>query len=125
MVESTVIKLNQFKNSNGPELEKTYNGISDNGKYRNVKLTDREQSSIEFQNSASLYLNKLTENIESRFDEELMKSSQLLNTVLRPSYIPKNVTQTWKAIVKQISENFVTYMVLSLDLLTVLKITFR
>jgi hypothetical protein len=92
MVESTVLKLNQFKHSNGPELEKTYNGISNNGMYRNVKLTDREQLRMQFQNTTSLYLNKITENIESRFDEESMKSLQLLNTVLCPSKIPKNVT---------------------------------
>ena len=43
MVESTVMKLNQLKNKNGPELSKVYEEMqTTKSMYRGVKLTDRE-----------------------------------------------------------------------------------
>ena len=59
--------------------------------YRGVKLTDREQLRMQFQNNATDYLQKLLDNIENRFDKISMKNLQLLNPVLSPSHVPKNM----------------------------------
>ena len=92
MVESTVMKLNQLKNKNGPELSKMYEEMtSTKSVYRGLKLTDREQLRMQFQNNATNYLQKLLKNIEDRFDKASMKNLQLLNSVLSPSLISKRL----------------------------------
>ena len=92
MVDATVMKLNQLKNKNGPELSKVYEEMSTTkSMYRGVKLTDREQLRMQFQNNTTSYLQKLVENIENRFDKDSMKNLQLLNSILNPSLIPKNL----------------------------------
>ena len=92
MVDATIMKLNQLKNKNGPELSKVYEEMTTTkSMYRGMKLNDREQLRMQFQNNATNYLQKLTENIEDRFDKESMKTLQLLNTLLSLSLIPKNM----------------------------------
>ena len=91
MVYETIMKLNQLKNKNGPELSKVYEEMTTTkSMYRGMKLNDREQLRMQFQNNAN-YLQKVTENIEDIFDKESMKTLQLLNTLPSPSLIPKNM----------------------------------
>ena len=95
MVESTVMKLNQLKNKNGPGLSKVYEEMqTTKSMYRGVKLTDREQLRMQFQNNATNYLQKLLDSIENRYDKISMKNLQLLNSVLSPSHVPKNMNGT-------------------------------
>ena len=91
MVDATIMKLNQMKNKNGPELSKFYDDMTATKMYRGVKVTDREQLRMQFQNTSNSYLQKLVENIEDRFDKASMKNLQLLNSVLSPSLVPKNL----------------------------------
>ena len=91
MVEATSLKLNQLKNKNGPELVKVYEELELNKSFRGVKVTDKQMLRIQFQNNSSLYLQQLDKNLEDRFDPASMKNLQLLNSVLNPSLVPKNV----------------------------------
>ena len=91
MVESTRMKITQFKTKNGIELAKVYDELTKSKSlYHGVKVTDREQLRLQFQIDANNYLDKLVENLDERFDEQSMKNLQLLNTVLNPSKVPKN-----------------------------------
>lgn len=89
MVDSTIEKIESFKSNNGKELVKVYDGISES-MFRDVKLCDKQQSRIQFQNAANNYLDELVKNLNSRFEKESMKTLQELNTVLNPTMIPKN-----------------------------------
>lgn len=89
MVNSTIEKIENFKSNNGKELVKVYDGISES-MFRDVKLCDKQQSRIQFQNAANNYLDELVKNLNSRFEKESMKTLQELNTVLNTTMIPKN-----------------------------------
>lgn len=91
MVESTKEKLMLLKTNNGSELSKTYENIDD-GQYRGVKILDKQQTRIGFQNASSDYLDKLNNNIEERFESDSMRTLNLLNVVLNPALVPKNST---------------------------------
>ena len=92
MVEATVMKLTQLKNKNGPELSKVYEELEQNkSSFRGVKVTDKQNLRIQFQNCSSLYLQQLDKNLENRFDSQSMKNLQLMNSVLNPSLVPKNI----------------------------------
>ena len=69
MVTSTIEKLNQLKCKNGIELESTYNLISASGTFRQVKLIDMQTLRMLFQNNAVEYLEKLVDNLNSRFED--------------------------------------------------------
>ncbi|KAL3884854.1 hypothetical protein ACJMK2_024955 [Sinanodonta woodiana] len=91
MVESTRLKITQFKTKNGIELAKAYDELTKSRSlYHGVKLTDREQLSLQFLIDAKIYLDKFIENLDARFNEQSMKNLQLLNTALNPSKVPQN-----------------------------------
>ena len=86
------MKLTQLKNKNRPELSKVYEELEQNkSSFRGVKVTDKQNLRIQFQNCSSLYLHQLDKNLEDRFDSPSMKNIQLMNSVLNPSLVPKNV----------------------------------
>ena len=89
MIDSTLKKLENFKKNNGKELVKVYDIISDSV-YRDVKLCDKQQARMQFQNAGNAYLDELIKNLNLRFQKESMKTLQLLNTTLNPALVPKN-----------------------------------
>ena len=56
-----------------------------------VKDTIKRNLRIQFQNKSTLHLQQLDKNLEDRFDPASMKNPQLLNSVLNPSLVLKNV----------------------------------
>ena len=89
MVDSTLEKLENFKKNNGKELVKVYDIISDSVSH-DVKLCDKQQAHIQFQNAGNAYLDELIKNLNLRFEKESMKTLQLSNTVLNPALVPRN-----------------------------------
>ena len=53
MVDATIMKLNQMKNKTCPELSKVYDDMTATKMYRGVKVTDREQLRMQFQNTST------------------------------------------------------------------------
>ena len=89
MIDSTLEKLENFKKNNGKELVKVYDKISDSV-YRDVKLCDKQQAHMQFQNAGNAYLDEQIKNLNLRFQKTSMKTLQLLNTILNPALVPKN-----------------------------------
>ena len=87
MVTSTIERLTYFKQQDGTTLTKVYNSIT-NSKYHGVTLTDKQTLRMQFQNSATQYIDNLTTNLQQRFDPDSMGTLQQLNKILNPANMP-------------------------------------
>lgn len=87
LVKSTITVLDMHKTVNGIHLDRAYNDIVD-GIYRGVKIADRQQMRIKFQNESTRYLTELVGNLEARFDNTSMETLRALDVVLNPANSP-------------------------------------
>ena len=78
MMEATSVKLNQFKNKNGPELVKVYEELELNKSFRGVKVTDKQNLLIQFQNNS-----------------RVGKAAKIMNRYNRVQHLTQDIT--WKS----------------------------